>query len=102
MEPMVIRGFREAYGSWKIICIRRRMRRSGAPNMPTISWPSNWMLPSVTPTSRITARAKVDLPQPDSPTRPTVSPRRTSRVTPSTARTSAMWRSKISPSLIGK
>ena len=33
------------------------------------------------------ARASVDLPQPDSPTRPTVSPRATSRSTPSTART---------------
>ena len=30
-------------------------------------------------------RPSVDLPQPDSPTRPTVSPRRTSRSTPSTA-----------------
>ena len=30
-------------------------------------------------------RPRVDLPQPDSPTRPTVSPRRTSRSTPSTA-----------------
>ena len=50
-----MRGFREAYGSWKIICIRRRIRRSGAPNRPMISVPSNMMLPSVAPTSRITA-----------------------------------------------
>jgi ABC-type multidrug transport system ATPase subunit len=33
------------------------------------------------------ARASVDLPQPDSPTRPSVSPRRQVRSTPSTART---------------
>ena len=25
IPPTVIRGFRLAYGSWKIICIRRRM-----------------------------------------------------------------------------
>src|SRR5215469_15789770 len=34
-------------------------------------------------------RASVDLPQPDSPTRPSVSPLRTSRLTPSTARTTS-------------
>ena len=34
-------------------------------------------------------RARVDLPQPVSPTRPSVSPRRTSRLTPSTACTNA-------------
>ena len=35
----------------------------------------------------ITSRAVVDLPQPDSPTMPSVSPLKTSRSTPSTART---------------
>ena len=38
MEPIVIRGFRDAYGSWKIICIRRRMRRRASPYRPMISW----------------------------------------------------------------
>ncbi len=37
--------------------------------------------------SRVMQRASVDLPQPVSPTSPSVSPRRTSRLTPSTART---------------
>src|SRR5712671_1241019 len=36
-------------------------------------------------TSRITALPSVDFPQPDSPTRPTVSPAATSRLTSSTA-----------------
>src|SRR5207302_4592511 len=45
--------------------------------------------------SRITARPRVDLPQPDSPTRPTVSPVLISRSTPSTAWTWAMVRCRI-------
>jgi hypothetical protein len=36
-------------------------------------------------------RATVVLPEPDSPTRPSVSPRRTSRLTRSAARTSRLW-----------
>jgi hypothetical protein len=41
------------------------------------------------------------LPQPDSPTRPSVSPRRTSKVTLSTALTVPFWVLKI-PERIGK
>ena len=89
IEPIVMRGFSDAYGSWKIICIRRRMRRSSSPPRRVTSVPSKMIVPAVASTSRITARAKVDLPQPDSPTRPSVSPRRTSSDTPSTARTVA-------------
>ena len=36
-------------------------------------------------TSRITVRATVDLPQPDSPTSPSVSPSAIEKLTPSTA-----------------
>src|SRR5438067_1801389 len=65
------RGFKLAYGSWKIIC-RRRPRNSTRPSLgayrPTIS------------------RATVDLPQPDSPTSASVSPASTAKLTPSTAR----------------
>ena len=82
-----MRGFSDAYGSWKIICIRLRMRRRSSPLRVVTSVPSKTMRPPVVSTSRITARAKVDLPQPDSPTRPSVSPRFTSSETPSTART---------------
>src|SRR5579872_385402 len=46
-------------------------------------------------------RARVDLPQPDSPTRPSVSPVRTSRLTSSTACTRATSRCRT-PFLIGK
>ena len=47
------------------------------------------------------ARPVVLLPQPDSPTSPSVSPLRRVNVIPSTARTSPMWRSKRMPSVIG-
>src|SRR5919106_2060371 len=47
------------------------------------------------------ARPIVDLPQPDSPTRPSVSPRWISRETSSTALMSPTWRSRMIPLLIG-
>src|SRR5439155_6337243 len=69
------RGFRLAYGDWKIICLR---------------WPRNSMRPPLGASSPTIRRAMVDLPQPDSPTSARVSPRRTSSVTPSTARSSRL------------
>src|SRR5690554_651986 len=52
--------------------------------------------------SRMTVRAAVDLPQPDSPTRPSVSPRRRSKLMPSTALTSPTWRRNTTPWRSGK
>src|SRR5438067_789715 len=89
MSPTVILGSSEANGSWKIICIFRRIRRSLAPRSFVMSWPSNVIVPPVTGSSAVIRRARVDLPQPDSPTRPSASPLRTSRLTPSTAWTAA-------------
>ena len=51
-----------------------------------MSSPSNMMMPSVWSSSRITIIEVVDLPQPDSPTRPTLSPRLIVKLMPSTAR----------------
>ena len=82
------RGFRLAYGSWKIICMRRRSARGSG--VVAVSWPSKCTLPRVgayRPTSR---RATVLLPQPDSPTSASVSPLRMLNETPSTACTN--WR----------
>ena len=42
-------------------------------------------------------RAKVDLPQPDSPTKPSTSPRLSVKETPSTALTEPTKRLKINP-----
>src|SRR5450756_2227341 len=59
-----------------------------------MSSPMNSIVPAVGSRRRIMVRPRVDLPQPDSPTRPTVSPFLMSRSTPSTARTCAtvLWR----------
>ena len=83
---------REVMGSWKIMAIRSprrrrrasggRVRRSCPPKsmVPPATWPLGGRSPS-------TDRAVTLLPQPDSPTRPTMVPRGTVRSTPSTAGT---------------
>ena len=48
------------------------------------------------------ARPVVDLPQPDSPTNPSVSPRATLKLTPSTAFTVPTCLRRIAPAVIGK
>ena len=82
-----MRGLSDAYGSWNTICMRRRSGRIAAAVASAISCPAKRIDPAVGSWMRTMRRAKVDLPQPDSPTRPTVSPAATSRSTPSTART---------------
>src|SRR5262245_29758172 len=84
-SPILRRGFRDEIGSWKIICIRGRFFRSASPLSLVRSSPSNTTLPDVGGGSWIIARAVVDLPHPDSPTRPNVSPSRMSRLTSETA-----------------
>ena len=101
IEPTVLRGFSDEYGSWKIICISRRSAFSSSPLMCAISLPSKRIDPSVGSISRSSSRAVVDLPQPDSPTIPSVSPRRTSKLMPSTACTAPTWRWR-NPARIGK
>src|ERR1700722_6235043 len=65
----------------------RRVARSRLPLRVVISLPSKRILPVVGSITRSRQRATVDLPQPDSPTRPSVSPLATANETPSTART---------------
>ena len=89
-DSMLCRGSRLAIGSWKIICIRRRIRRRSSPSSVCTSMPSKLTLPPVGSTNRSIALPKVVLPHPDSPTRPIVEPRVTSRSTPSTALTAPM------------
>ena len=67
-----------------------------------MSRPSKMMLPPVGSSSRMTQRAIVDLPQPDSPTTPSVSPFLTVKVTPSTAFTEATSFWKMIPRVTGK
>ena len=54
-----------------------------------MSRPSNRTVPPVGSSRRMITRASVDFPQPDSPTIPSVSPRRTWSETPSSALTEA-------------
>ena len=54
--------------------------------LPFASWPSRANSPDAGSTRLSIARASVDLPQPDSPTTPRISPWRHSNETPSTAR----------------
>src|SRR5579859_3509597 len=97
-----MRGLSEAYGSWKIICMIRRQARTSA----ELAWvrlrPASRTEPPVVGTSWRMVRASVDLPQPDSPTRPRTSPCRTERLTPSTARTAPVRRLTRKPSWMGK
>src|SRR2546422_259022 len=64
--------------------------------------PSNFTAPEVMSIILRMARPVVLLPQPDSPTRPRVSPRRTSNDTPSTAFTLPTWRRTTAPAITGK
>ena len=92
IAPTRLRGFSEAYGSWNTICSSRRTGRSLRRDSREMSWPSNTMEPLVSGYSRAMHRASVDLPQPDSPTSPSVSPARSSMLTSSTACTRATSR----------
>ena len=82
---MVCTGLSAVIGSWKIMPMRLpRRRRNTASLWPTSSWPSKRMLPVTSAFSGsrpITAIAVIDLPQPDSPTRPSVSPRFSPKLT---------------------
>ena len=97
-----MRGFSDAIGSWKTIIRSRRTSRSALPVSREMSWPMNSTDPSVGSSSRTMQRASVDLPQPDSPTMPSVSPWRTSNDTPSTALTLPISFWKMMPRRTGK
>src|ERR1700687_406484 len=77
----------EENGSWKMICICGRYGRSSLLPRCVMSRPSSRMVPAVGSIRRSTVRPTVDLPQPDSPTRPSVSRGAIENETPSTAKT---------------
>ncbi len=68
-----------------------RAQRGGV-QRAEVAAPSKRTRPAVGSISRSTSRPSVDLPQPDSPTTPSVSPGRSVRSTPSTARTAPLAR----------
>src|SRR4029077_18697694 len=107
-DPIFRRGLSDEYGFWKTIWSLARSR--GRPRLVKVvsSRPSNSTVPAVVGTSPTDARARLDFPQPDSPTSPTIWPRSTVRLAPATARrrsrprrsytTSTSWRSSAGPS----
>ena len=97
-----LRGFSDACGSWKTICISRRIGCSCLAAGLGDVLPRKRIAPPVVGTSRTSARISVVLPQPDSPTTPSVSPSRSANDTSSTACTAPALRSMITPRLIGK
>src|SRR3989454_987789 len=99
----VNRGFRDSYGSWKIIWTFRRNSFSSGPFRVAMSVPRNSMWPDVGVSSRTRSRPVVVFPHPLSPTTPRISPSRMSKLTPSTAWTycSGENREPRNPALIG-
>jgi len=85
-SPMRRTGLSVARGSWKIMAASAdRTFRTAARSSATISYPQTVTVPDRDARSgvrRSAALAVVDLPEPDSPTSPTVSPSATSRDTP--------------------
>jgi len=87
-----LRGLSEANGFWNTICTCGRSRLSVARSASATSSPFSRSSPDVGRSIMVTCRASVDLPQPDSPTIANVSPSRTLKDTPSSARTRPLGR----------
>ncbi len=96
-----ILGFSEAYGSWNTTWRSRRMCRICLRVLPTSSSPSNLTDPEVGGLSWRMALPVVDLPQPDSPTSPRVSPRSRWKVRSQAAWTSPIRRRTTPPPISG-
>ena len=67
-------GFKDDAGSWKTIPVWRRIGKSSFCDALEISLPTISNLPDLTGSSPIAALPTVVLPEPDSPTSPTISP----------------------------
>ncbi|MNP73681.1 hypothetical protein D3C76_1704330 [compost metagenome] len=88
-SPIFWRGFSEAYGLWNTICTSRRSCLRSALLAPVTSVPAICSEPEEGSSIKVRARARVDLPQPDSPTTARVLPASSSNDTPLSARTRA-------------
>ena len=84
MSPTFMRGLSEASGFWNTYWIARRSAGGRVSISGDSALPSNWMVPAFGATSPHMARAMVDLPDPDSPIRASVSLRAMVRSTPRT------------------
>ncbi len=94
-----MRGLSEENGSWKTICMRLRSGRIALRSLPWIGWPSKKISPPWFEMSRSSACPKVVLPEPDSPTMPSVSCRLSTRSRLSQATSSKKLGRKTLPRL---
>ncbi len=87
--PIVKRGLSDAYGFWNTTWMRFRIGSSSAFDSASRSRPSKIALPPAGPPlgscRRSSVRPSVVLPEPDSPTTPSVWPARSLKVAPRTA-----------------
>src|SRR5262252_9094115 len=95
LSPIDMRGLSAEYGSWKTICMLRRSVLRRGPVSVCTSTPSNATVPASGSMRPRTMRAVVDLPQPVSPTMPSVVPVSTVNETLSTAETYAFEYSPV-------
>src|SRR5690606_9455886 len=102
MSATVMRGLSEVYGSCITSWMSRRARRTSSDDSCERSRPCTTIRPAVGFSSPTSSRANVDLPQPDSPTPPRVSPRCRRMFTRSTALTSPTRRRNRMPLESGK
>ena len=86
MAPTFLRGFKLAYGFWNTICTSGRTFFNSALLAWAILAPSIHSSPPLGGSIIVIWRARVDLPQPDSPTTASVLPRVSVNETPSSAR----------------
>src|SRR5262245_25848575 len=91
-SPIVKTGLSDVIGSWNTMAMRApRTRRMASSSLSSRSSPSRRTRPAVmrpgAGTSRMIDSDVTLLPQPDSPTRPSISPRSIEKLMPSTART---------------
>ena len=91
------RGLSEEKGSWKTTCICGRNGRISAFDFASRRSPFQSIVPPSLWSSRRMALPSVVLPEPDSPTMPSVSPLRSARLTSSTATSSRVWRLNMPP-----
>ena len=85
VSPTLRAGLSEPYGSWNTTWISRPSARRRARLAWVMSSPSKTMRPALAGVWPSTTLPMVVLPEPDSPTRPTVSPRPMCRLTPLSA-----------------
>ena len=97
-----MRGLSDEYGSWNTACNSRRYGRISPAPKPSMRRPRHSIVPEVASINLRIVLPVVDLPQPLSPTRPSVSPSAIWKLTLSTACTWPRTRQKTRPSLTGK